>query len=190
MTATPVSSWTIVEAQRDVQTVFRRGWVGQLVSGLVWTVSAALGTFVSPTAGILALVLGGMTIFLLTQLALTLLGGPASLRKGNPLNALAMQIAFTVPLAMPVIGGAALYRLDWFYPAFLIIVGAHYLPFIFLYGMPAFGVLAAAMLGSGVFLGMYGPRGVFPLGGWVGAALLLAFALYAWMTWKQQGAKR
>jgi hypothetical protein len=81
------------------------------------------------------MVLGGVFIFPLTQLGLRLMGRPASVRPKNPLNGLAMQVAFTVPLAIPVIGAAALYNVNWFYPAFMIILGAHYLPFIFLYGM-------------------------------------------------------
>ena len=43
-------------------------------------------------------------------------------------------------------GAAALHRPSWFFPACLVIVGAHYLPFVFLYGMCMwkFAALAAA----------------------------------------------
>lgn len=165
----------IADAQRDVRTTFLGGFAGQLVSGLIWLASAALATWRSPKAGILILVFGGMLIYPLTQLTLRLMGRRASLPKGHPMNALAMQIAFIVPLCLPLIGAAALYRVGWFYPAFLIVVGAHYLPFTFLYGMRQFSVLAAAMIGAGVAIGWYLP-GNIALGGWVGAALLLIFA--------------
>ena len=67
---------------------------------------------------------------------------------------LAMQVAFTIPLNLPVVAAAALYRLNWFYPACMIVVGTHYLPFIFLYGMWQFGVLAAVLIGGGVTIGL------------------------------------
>lgn len=59
--------------------------------------------------------------------------------------------------------------------AAMVIVGAHYLPFIFLYGMPHFGVLAVALIAGGALLGWYGP-GTFSLGGWISAALFVVFA--------------
>jgi hypothetical protein len=40
-----------------------------------------------------------------------------------------------VPITLPVAGAAALNQRGWFYPACLIIVGAHYLPFVFRYGI-------------------------------------------------------
>jgi hypothetical protein len=57
----------------------------------------------------------------------------------------------------------------------MIVVGCHYLPFIFLYGMRQFGVLAALLIGSGLLIGMYLPTAL-TLGGWLTAALLLVFA--------------
>ena len=168
----------VSDAQREVRDVYLGGAVGQAVSGLIWLASAACGTWLGPRQGILVLVVGGMFIFPLTQLVLRLGGRPASLGPDNPLRALAMQVAFTVPLALPVIGAATLHRVEWFYPAFLVIVGGHYLPFIFLYGMWQYGVLAALMLAAGVGLGLSGPGG-FSLGGWVGGAILLGFAAWA-----------
>lgn len=40
------------------------------------------------------------------------------------MNGLAVQIAFTVPFSLPLVAAATLYRLNWFYPAFMIGVGA------------------------------------------------------------------
>jgi hypothetical protein len=71
-----------------------------------------------------------------------------------------------------------MHNVAWFFPACLIVVGAHYLPFIFLYGMPQFGVLAVAMLLSGYGIGYAFPE-AFALGGWVGGAELFAFGLLA-----------
>lgn len=146
------------------------------MSGAVWLVSAALGNWVGTTAGIVALLLGGMLIFPLTTLALKATGGPAALPTGHPMAALATQLAFTVPIGLLVALGAALYRLDWFYPGALLIVGAHYLPFVFLYGMRLFAVLAAAMVAAGMVLALWVDAGS-SAGGWLGGAMLVAAAV-------------
>jgi hypothetical protein len=166
---------SISDAQRDVRTTFLGGFAGQLVSGLIWLASAALATWASPRAAILVLVLGGMCIFPLTQLTLRLMGHPAALPKGHPMNGLAMEIAFIVPFCLPLIGAAALHHLTWFYPAFMIVVGAHYLPFAFLYGMRQFLVLGALLIAAGLLIGLYLPSS-FSLGAWVTAPLLFIFA--------------
>lgn len=169
----------ISDAQQEVRSVYRDGVVGQTVSGLIWLLSAALGTRVSVRTGVIALAVGGIFIFPLTQLALRILGGPTTLRSENPLNGLAMQVAFIVPVSIPVIGAAALYNVAWFYPAFMVIVGAHYLPFVFLYGMREYAVLATVLIAGGVTIGYILPD-TFITGGWVGGASLLLFAIIVW----------
>ncbi|TFB64992.1 hypothetical protein E3T34_15360 [Cryobacterium sp. TMT1-62] len=96
----------------------------------------------SPGASIATLFLGGMLIFPLTTLTLRTAGGPAALPKGHPMAALATQFAFTVPSGMLVAVALGLTEPNLFFPASMIIVGAHYLPFVFLYGMRLFAVLA------------------------------------------------
>ena len=130
----------ITDAQRDVRTTFVGGFAGQLVSSAIWFASAALATWHSQRSAIYALVFGGMLIFPATLLLLRSMGRPGGLPKGHPMNALGMQVAFIVPASLPVVAGATLYRHNWFYPACMIIVGAHYFPFIFMYGMWQFGI--------------------------------------------------
>jgi hypothetical protein len=165
----------IADAQREVRTVYLGGFVGQLVSSLIWFASASIATFVDPKTGFWALAIGGAAIFPLTQAALRLAGREAALSRQNPLGYLAMQIAFTVPLVLPVAGAATLHSMGWFYPACMIIVGAHYLPFVFLYGMKTFAVLAAALTSAGFATGMLAP-GAPAVGGWIGGAILFVFA--------------
>ena len=165
----------VTDAQREVRTVFIGGFVGQAVSSGIWLVSAALAMWMSPKAGIIAVVLGGPLIFPLTQAILRASGRPAALSAGNPLGQLAMQVAFTIPATLPVVAGAALYRLNWFYPACMIVVGAHYFPFVFLYGMWQFWILGGLMVAGGVMIGMYASTS-FTLGAWVTAVLLMTFA--------------
>jgi hypothetical protein len=68
-----------------------------------------------------------------------------------------------------------MYRHDWFYPALMIVLGAHYLPFMFSYGMKLFGALAGVLIGVGVVLGMRVPNRPL-VGAWTTAVVLLVFA--------------
>ncbi|HSG46372.1 MAG TPA: hypothetical protein VLA43_01035 [Longimicrobiales bacterium] len=165
----------IADAQREMRSAFLGGLVGQLVSGLLWLTSAALWTWGSPRAGITFVVVGGFFIFPLTQAGLRLMGRPGRVAPENGLYSLGSQVALVLPLCLPVVGAAALHRLDWFYPALMVALGAHYLPFVFLYGMRMFGALAVILWAGGVFLGTWFPLGA-TAGAWFTGAVLLAFA--------------
>jgi hypothetical protein len=106
---------------------------------------------------------------------LRLTGGPASHTKGNPLSKLGMQIAFTLPMTMLLLVPVTEFHLNLFYPALLILLGAHYLPFVFLYGMRMFIPLCAVLVSSGIVIALYVPQ-TFSLGAWVGGLTLLVFA--------------
>ena len=166
----------ITQAQKDVRETFLGGFAGQFVSAVLWGTSAAACTWHSLHLGEIILVLGGFLIFPVTQLLLRSLGHVYALPKGHPMNALAIQVAFTLPLSLPIVIGIAALRPTWFYPAFMIVLGAHYLPFVFLYGMWQFAGLCAVLVTSGVAIGMYLPK-PFSLGAWLTAALLFLFAL-------------
>jgi hypothetical protein len=43
-----------------------------------------------------------------------------------------MQVALVLPFSMPLLLPVGRYRLNWFYPATMILLGAHYIPFVFL----------------------------------------------------------
>jgi hypothetical protein len=162
------------------------GFIGQLVSSLLWFASAALSTWVSSRSAIVALTVGGFFIFPLTRLGLSVIGHRVTTSRDNPLNALAVQVAFVLPLSLPVAGAAALFRLNWFYPAFMILLGAHYLPFVSLYGMRMFAVLSAVLVSAGLALALYVP-GSFPPGGWLTGIVLLAFAcLGRWSVYREE----
>jgi hypothetical protein len=175
----------VQDAQRNVRTVFVGGFWGQLVSSVIWMVSAALGYWVSPRAGILWIVFGGCFIFPLTLALLRLSGGPSSPTRGNPLSSLGMQVAFTLPIGMLLLFPVTQLRLTLFFPALMVLLGAHYLPFIFLYGMRMFAVLAAILIGSGVIIAQYFPAS-FTLGAWIGGLTLFVFAWIGRITVHQE----
>jgi uncharacterized protein DUF7010 len=175
---------TVEEGQRQVRTTYLGGAPGQFVCAAVWLSSAAAGTWGSTRLAILILVIGGTFIFPLTQLALRLVGRAASLPADNPFRWLAMQVAFTVPLSLPLVGAVTLHRVGWFYPALMIVVGAHYLPFTFLYGQSRWLVLGGVLLMAGVLIGLYVSQ-LFTLGGWVTGLAFVVFAAWAGANFKR-----
>jgi hypothetical protein len=165
----------IQDAQREVRSVYVGGFVGQLVSSVIWLVSAALGTWVTPKASILTVVIGGFFIFALTQMLLRLSGRRASVSRENSFNSLGMQVAFVLPFSMLLLVPVGFYKLNWFFPALMILVGAHYLPFATLYGMRMFLFLAGILIVMGVVIALWF-SGIFSLGAWVAGLTLFAFA--------------
>ena len=165
----------INDAQREMRSAFLGGFAGQLVSGLIWLGASAISLWITPFYGMAALFFGSMFIFPLTQMVVRWFGRPGKTNPDNGLWPLGAQIAFTVPLNFLLVGAATLYRENWFFPAAMIVIGSHYLPFITLYGMKMFGLLAAVLVFAGFGLGMYGSS-IFSLGGWLTGVLLIVFA--------------
>ena len=178
----------VADAQQQVRSMYLGGLIGQLVSAAVWVCSATFASQQSMKAGIIAMVVGGFFIFPMTQLVLKLTGRPAALPAENPLKELAVEVAVIAPLMLPLAGAAALYRIEWFYPAMMIAVGAHYLPFAFLYGMRHFIALAVAMITAGLLVGIYAPQ-LSIIAAWSTAAMLIIAAFVGFHTWRQERAQ-
>lgn len=164
--------------QREMRIAFLGGFVGQMISGLIWLIAALTSVTFQQRIGMAVLFFGSMFIFPLTQVILRLMGRSASVSTENRLWGLGSQIAFTVPLNFLLVGAATLYRENWFFPAAMIVVGTHYLPFVTLYGMKIFAALAAILICTGTGLAIYFP-GSFSIGGWFTGVTLMVFALIA-----------
>lgn len=104
------------------------------------------------------------------------MGGLAFLPKGHPSIGLAMQGAFTVPLGLLVAIALGTLEPSLFFPASLIVVGAHYLTFISMYGMRLSGVRAGVLVAVGAVAIFVVPT-LRDASGWIGAAVLLVSAL-------------
>jgi hypothetical protein len=166
----------IADAQREMRTRYVGGFYGQLVSGVLWLLAAVLGTWSSQRAAITTLVVGGFFIFPVTELLVRLAGERCRLSGANGLRGLAPQVAFVLPLSMPLLLPIGAYRLTWFFPAMTLLLGAHYTPFVFLYGMRMFGALAAVLVAGGIWVALR-PAAAFATGAWYTAIALLAFAV-------------
>jgi hypothetical protein len=116
-------------------------------------------------------------IFPFTELLARIRRTP-ELSKANELTGLGMQIAFVLPTSMLLLVPVVRYNVNLFYPAMMVLLGAHYTPFVFLYGMRVYAGLAAFLGGGGVFCALIcGSR--FSIGGWYTAAVLFLFSLLA-----------
>jgi len=165
-------------AQAQMRAIYRSGSVGAAVAGLVWLASASTTVVIGAGWGIAVMLAAGFFIYPLTQLMLRVLGGPVSVPRDNPLRELSVEVPLVGPLMIPLVGAATLYRNEWFYPAFMLAMGAHYLPFSFLYGMRSFIGLGAVMAVGGLVVALWAP-GLHVVGAFLTAVLLLAFAVVA-----------
>lgn len=138
------------------------GATGALTSATAWLASALVAAFVSPIAGLLTLIFGGMAIFPLSVLLSKAIGRSGKHSSENPLGRLAIEGTFWMILIIPVAVGVALFKIEWFFPAMLLVIAGRYLTFATLYGMRiywAFGATLAlaafplAILNAPVFIG-------------------------------------
>ena len=162
----------VARAQSEVRTAYRSGSVGQIYSGIVGLASAAAWALSTPTVGIVTLLVGGFFIYPVTSAVSRLFGGAGRIDRGNPLSELGVTAPIVGPLCMPIAGAAALHDINWFYPAFMIVMGAHYLPFSTLYGMRSFIWLGAGMWITGIAVGWWMPESSVMAAGVTGAALV------------------
>ncbi len=164
----------IADAQRENRARFQGGFYGQLVSGVLWLASGSLVVTVGIKGAIITLVFGGFLIFPVTE-SLVRLSRMKKLSEANTLRYLGMQVAFVLPFSMLLLVPVTQYRTNLFYPAMMILLGAHYIPFVFLYGMRLFAFLAAILIGGGVCLAMFGANR-FDTGAWITGTVLVIFA--------------
>lgn len=164
----------IQDAQREIRAGAGGGFWGQLLYSMCYLTAAALGAWVTPKASILAIVVGGFFVFPLMQMILRV-EGRGGMSKGNPFYWLCMQVAFVLPFSMLLLWPVGLYRLNWFFPALMILTGAHYLPFATSFGMRMFLFLAGILMAEGVVIAACFPAS-FSLGAWVSGVTLFVFA--------------
>jgi hypothetical protein len=103
----------ISEAQRENRFRFYGGFYGQLVSGVLWLLSACLAVTVGVKCAIFVIVLGGFLIFPATE-SFVRLSGRQKLSADNTLWSLGMQVAFVLPFSMLLLVPVTQYRTNLF----------------------------------------------------------------------------
>ena len=168
------------QIQMDFNTEFRRTYLGAaphtLATGLIWLISAALGQWGTKTQSIIFFIAAGTFIFPFGELLRKLMQAPNLMSQENSLPRLFMLLAFTIPLSYPLIYLACKGNTNFFYPAFSVLVGAHYLPFIYGYRMPVFGIMSGLLVSQGLICSIYYPES-FALSAIITGIILVFFGL-------------
>lgn len=161
-----------------------------LVFGLVWLAAGALTYWVPQSiAPWVYPGLGGLAMPIAMALERRLGYVPAA--NPDPLLPLALQLLFVQIVAFPAILLVWDAAPDFTPVAFAAVVGAHFLPFQWLYRTKVYGVLAVVVaVGPYVLAVLFGERVLHYTGFFVGGALLVgAFAVraHAAATWVASG---
>jgi hypothetical protein len=143
-----MSSMSITDAQQQMRHAYYDGAPGVFASALAWLASGVVAITMSPKYAVVALFVGGALIFPVSVLISKLLGRPGRHARDNPLGMLAMEGTFFMLLALPIAYVVSLYRVEWFFPAMLLIIGGRYLTFSTLYGMRAYWALGGTLVAA------------------------------------------
>jgi hypothetical protein len=147
-----MSEQTLAQVQADMRSGYMDGAPGVLVSGVVWLVAAVVASVSSPRTAVWVLVAGGTLIHPLSVLVTRALGRRGSHSPGNPLAHLALEgtVWFIGGIAIALL--MQLQRVEWFFPAMLVLIGGRYLTFQTLYGLRSYWICGAVLCLAGVGL--------------------------------------
>ncbi len=143
---------SIIDAQQDMREAYADGATGALASATAWLVAAVVTAFSGPEAGVVTLFFGGMLIFPASVLSSKAMGRSGQHSKDNPLGPLAIQGTIWMVLSIFIAVGISITRVEWFFPAMLLIIGGRYLTFVTLYGLRVYWVFGAALVAAGALL--------------------------------------
>jgi hypothetical protein len=146
----------LAKAQADMRHAFCSGAAGMLASSLAWLSAAIAVALASPQRAVWVLFIGGMLIHPAGVVICKLLGRPGNHAKGNPLGSLAWASTLWLIFSLPLAYGVSLLRIEWFFPAMLLVIGGRFLVFSTLFGMRIFWVCGLALAGTGWLLGKMG----------------------------------
>lgn len=169
-----MSGLTFTEAQADMRRGYLCGAPGLLVSGIVWLAAGLVAVLVSEKAAVLALLLGGAVIHPLSVLITKLLGHAGTHTPGNALGRLAVEGTFWMLAGIATAYGVQLLRMEWFFPAMLLVIGGRYLTFQTLYGLRVYWACGAILCVAALALAL--TRAPAFVGAFTGAAIELTFA--------------
>ena len=162
-------------AQADMRFGYYSGAPGIFASAAAWLTAAVVALQVSPKQAVWVLFAGGVLIHPVSVLLAKMLGRPGKHEPGNPLAALAFATTFWLIFSLPLAYGVSILRIEWFFPAMLLVIGGRYLTFGSLFGMRIYWALGLTLAITGYFLGR---AGALPaVSAFIGAAIEAAFAV-------------
>ena len=163
------------QAQGDMRFAYCSGASGVLASSLAWLCAAIATVQVSPPQAVWVLFIGGMLIHPVSVLISKLFGRPGNHTKGNPLGSLAWASTLWLIFSLPLAYSVSLLRIEWFFPAMLLVIGGRYLVFSSLFGMRIFWACGLALASAAYFL--WQANASATVSAFTGAAIEVAFAV-------------
>jgi hypothetical protein len=166
----------IVDAQKDMRDAYYGGATGALASGLAWFVAALVAVFYSPNKAIVAMYVGGIFIFPVSVIFSKLMGRSGKHSAINPLGKLALESTVLMIACLPLAFVASLYKIEWFFPALLLIIGGRYFIFSTLYGLIIYWLFAISLVVAAIIL--VKAEASFSVGGFAGALIEIIFSVF------------
>ncbi|NML61923.1 hypothetical protein HHL21_12710 [Massilia sp. RP-1-19] len=166
---------TIADAQQDMRSAYYSGAPGIMSSALVWFTAGMVALHLSAAQAVWTLLIGGMFIHPAAVVFNKMLGRSGKHNPSNPLGALGMASTFWMIMCLLLAYGVSMMRIEWFFPAVLLIIGGRYLTFSTLYGMRIYWACGAALALAAYPLAVYGASPA--TGAFAGAGIEAAFAV-------------
>lgn len=141
-------------AQADMRAAYWHGAFGVLCSALAWAAAAVTAALAKPQQAVWVLFIGGMCIHPLSMLLAKLAGRQGTHAKTNPLGSLALASTFGLMFGCALGLGVAMLKLEWFFPAMLLVIGGRYLVFATVYGLRIYWACGLSLALAGMALGM------------------------------------
>ncbi len=139
----------LTQAQSDMRSGYCSGGAGILASALAWLAAAIATLQAAPQQAVWVLFIGGMAIHPFGIVICRLLGGSGKHAKDNPLGSLAWAGTLWLMFSLPLAYAVSLYRIEWFFPAMLLLIGGRYLTFSMLFGMRVYWLLGLSLAAAG-----------------------------------------
>ena len=165
---------SFADAQANMRSGYLSGAPGVFVSGCVWLAAGLVAALKSPSIAVIVLLVGGALIHPASVVLTKALGRAGAHDPGNPLAPLALEGTFWLLAGIAIAYCMSVLRLEWFFPAMLLLIGGRYLTFQTLYGLRIYWLCGALLCLAGVGLGIV--RAPAYLSALSGAAIELVFA--------------
>lgn len=143
----------LTQAQSDMRLGYCSGGAGILASAMAWMAATIATIQASPQQAVWVLFIGGMAIHPVGIVICKLLGRSGRHSKNNPLGSLAWASTLWLIFCLPLAYAVSLQRIEWFFPAMMLIIGGRYLIFSTLYDMRVYWLLGLTLAVVSYLLG-------------------------------------
>lgn len=169
-----------------MRSAYCSGAPGTLVSAAVWLTAGLVAAISNPIErAVWVLLVGGATIHPLSVLLCKLVGAAGQHRRGNPLAGLAAASTVWMLLMLPLAYALSQWRIEWFFPAMLLVIGGRYLTFGTLFGIGVYWLLGFALAGTAFAL--VALKASVPTSAIAGAAVECVFGAILFVRHRQLG---